>query len=63
MNPEERGIALNRLRDAGAVVTTSESLIFEMLRDAKHPAFKNINSLVKETKNDTKDSLRVLCKY
>lgn len=63
VNPEERGVALNRLRDAGAIVTTSESLIFEMLRDAKNLAFKSINALVKETKEDTKESLRVLCKY
>lgn len=63
VNVEERGVALNRLRDAGAVVTTSESLIFELLRDAKRPGFKNINGLIKEYKQDTKDGLRVLCKY
>lgn len=63
VNAEERWVALNRLRDAGAVVTTSESLIFELLRDAKRPGFKNINGLIKEYKQDTKDGLRVLCKY
>jgi nicotinamidase-related amidase len=63
VNPEERPVALKRLRDAGATVTTSESLIFEMLRDAKSAGFKTINGLIKEYKEDTKEGLRVLCKY
>lgn len=63
VNPEERRVALKRLRDAGAIVTTSESLIFEMLRDAKSAGFKTINGLIKEYKEDTKEGLRVLCKY
>ncbi|KAF3395142.1 Isochorismatase domain-containing protein 2A [Talaromyces pinophilus] len=63
VNPEERPVALARLRDAGAIVTTSESLIFEMLRDAKSGGFKSINGLIKEFKEDTKEGLRVLCKY
>ncbi|EED21934.1 isochorismatase family hydrolase, putative [Talaromyces stipitatus ATCC 10500] len=63
VNSEERGIALNRLRDAGAIVTTSESLIFEMLRDAKSPGFKSINGLIKEYKEDTKNAVKILCKY
>lgn len=44
-------------------MTTSESLIFEMLRDAKSDGFKSINGLIKEFKEDTKEGLRVLCKY
>lgn len=63
INAEERGIALSRLRDAGAIVTTSESIIFEILKDAKEPAFKGINALVKEVKEDTREAVRVLCKY
>ena len=63
VNPEERGVALARLRDAGVIVTTSESIIFEILQDAKKPGFKAVNSLVKESKEDTKTALRVLCKY
>lgn len=34
-NPQEIGIALRRLRDAGAVVTTSESWIYMCMGDAK----------------------------
>ncbi|OKL61181.1 hypothetical protein UA08_03604 [Talaromyces atroroseus] len=64
VNAEERGIALNRLRDAGAIVTTSESVVFEVLRDAgANPAFKGVNALIKETKEDTREAVRVLCKY
>ena len=37
-NAEERGIALARLRQEGARITTSESLLFETLGDAKHAA-------------------------
>lgn len=36
INPGERGIALARLRDAGAIVTSSESVLFEILEDAEH---------------------------
>lgn len=61
VNPEERGVALARLRDAGAIVTTSESIIFEILRDAKSDGFKAINALIKETKEDTQVALGSFC--
>ncbi|KAL4896856.1 Isochorismatase-like protein [Aspergillus ambiguus] len=62
VNAEERGIALARLRDAGAIVTSSESLLFEVLGDASHAHFKVISGLVKETKDDTKTSLGAFAK-
>ncbi|OJJ01364.1 hypothetical protein ASPVEDRAFT_82888 [Aspergillus versicolor CBS 583.65] len=62
VNPEERGIALARLRDAGAIVTTSESLLFEILADAGDKNFKMITGLVKETKEETKEALEKLSK-
>ncbi len=40
------GIA--RVRHAGVVVTCAESVVFEWLRDAQHPAFKRISTLIKE---------------
>lgn len=62
INPEERGIALARLRDAGAVVTSSESLLFEILGDAGHEAFRAVSGLVKETKEETKSALGAFSK-
>lgn len=62
INPEERGIALARLRDAGAVVTSSESVLFEVLRDANHEQFRVVSGLVKEMKEETKASLGVFSK-
>ncbi|KAF4761515.1 hypothetical protein N7455_000944 [Penicillium solitum] len=62
INPEERGVALARLRDAGAVVTSSESALFEILGDASHEAFRAVSGLVKETKESTKGALGVFSK-
>lgn len=39
--------ALDRMRQAGIQVTNHESVVFEWLRDAKHPQFKSISSLLK----------------
>jgi nicotinamidase-related amidase len=38
--------ALARLRGAGIVVTNLESVLFEWLRDAAHPQFKTVSSLI-----------------
>lgn len=38
--------ALQRLRLAGAVITNVESLLFEWLGDASHPAFKKLAKLI-----------------
>lgn len=62
VNAEERGIALARLRDAGAIVTSSESILFEMLGDAKHEQFKALSGLVKEMKEETRGALEVFSK-
>jgi nicotinamidase-related amidase len=39
--------AMARLRQAGVVVTHSESVMFEWLRDATHPKFKTVSGLLK----------------
>ena len=38
--------ALQRLSQAGVVISNTESLLFEWLRDAKHPAFKELSKLI-----------------
>ncbi|MDD3463813.1 MAG: hydrolase [Sulfurospirillaceae bacterium] len=47
-NPKDHEIALRRMESCGAVVTTTESLLFELLRTSKNPHFKTISALVKE---------------
>lgn len=39
--------ALARLRQAGIIVTNTESVIFEWLRDARHPDFKTLSRLLR----------------
>ncbi|KAF2225139.1 Isochorismatase-like protein [Elsinoe ampelina] len=61
-NREEVPIALARLRAEGAVVTTSESFLYELMGDAGIAEFKGIAGLVKEYNGKTKESLQALCK-
>ncbi len=39
--------ALARLRQAGVIVTNTESVLFEWLRDAQHEHFKKISELIR----------------
>ncbi|KAK4331921.1 Isochorismatase-like protein [Rhodotorula toruloides] len=63
-NGDEVGIAIKvrmkRMRDAGAQITTSESILFQIMQDAAHPGFKAMAGLVKEHKEMTKDALEKL---
>ncbi len=43
----DQAVAQDRMACAGAVLSTSESLMFEAMRDAKHPVFKHASALVK----------------
>ncbi len=43
----DRSVALDRLRDAGAILTTTESVVFELAGGAGHPAFRELQGLVK----------------
>ena len=42
-----RDIALQKLIDIGAGVTSTESLLFELMRTCEHPAFRDILKIVK----------------
>ena len=44
---EHRGFALERMRQAGAVVTNLESAAFEWCRHKDHPRFKELSALLK----------------
>lgn len=61
-NPQEVPIALARLRAEGAVVTTSESFLYECMGDANIGEFKAISGIVKEYNTATKENLQALCK-
>jgi nicotinamidase-related amidase len=45
--PLDRDVALERMRRAGAVVTTAESAVFELLGEAGTDAFKRVLKVVK----------------
>lgn len=59
-NKEEIPVALDRLRTAGAVVTTSESWMYECMGDAGIAEFRDVARVVKETSDDTKTALGAL---
>lgn len=59
-NKEEIGVALERLRREGAVVTTSESWIYECMGDAAIEEFKAIAGVVKEFSGKTKEVVGTL---
>ncbi|MGC4113580.1 MAG: isochorismatase family protein [Myxococcales bacterium] len=45
--PEDRAIGLERARDLGAVITTTESALFDLLGKAGTPEFKRVSAAVK----------------
>ncbi|KAK4123772.1 Isochorismatase hydrolase [Parathielavia appendiculata] len=59
-NRQEVPVALERLRQAGAVVTTSESWIYECMGDAGIPEFRDMVRVVKVTMGDTRAALQGL---
>ena len=61
-NREEVPIALRRLASAGATVTSSESILYEICGDAGRSEFKALGKLVRESKDKTTDVLNTLCK-
>ena len=40
-------LGLQRMQQAGALLTSTEMVLFEMMRSARHPAFKQISALLK----------------
>lgn len=62
-NKEEIPIALERIRQAGGKITTTESVLFQLMNDSTHPAFRTISKLVKEEKDNTSKSLSTLTSH
>lgn len=46
--PLDRSVALERMAQAGAYMTTMESIVFQLAKDSKHAHFKSISGLVKD---------------
>lgn len=53
----DRALALQRMKDAGAIMTTTESLLFELMQSADHPNFKEISGKLKEHNANHPDNL------
>lgn len=45
--PENKQIGLDRMNAAGAIVSSTEMLLFELLRTAEHPHFKTLSKLIR----------------
>lgn len=46
-NPANKANAIARMRDAGCMITNTESLLFECIGNAQHEAFKAIAKLIR----------------
>jgi nicotinamidase-related amidase len=46
-SPADHALAMQRLREAGAAVVSTEMVLFEWLQHCEHPAFKQVLALVK----------------
>ncbi|KAI0227388.1 Isochorismatase domain-containing protein 2 [Lamellibrachia satsuma] len=52
-NMVDRMYALQRMRDAGAFLTTSESLLLQLLKDAANPKFRDVQKLIMDPAPDS----------
>ncbi|CAG9794300.1 unnamed protein product [Diatraea saccharalis] len=49
----DRGLALQRMRSVGAFISTSEDVLFKLLRDKQHTGFKLVSKLSRQPTADT----------
>lgn len=45
---QHKNNAVNLMREMGAVISNSESIAYDLLKDSKHPDFKTISNILKE---------------
>jgi hypothetical protein len=53
-NAFEVPIATHRMRQEGAIIGTSESIAFQLMKDAGLPQFKAFSKFIKEDKESTR---------
>jgi hypothetical protein len=46
-DPADKAAAIERARQHGAEIVTSEMVLFEWLRDARHPRFREVHKLLR----------------
>jgi hypothetical protein len=46
-DPADKTFAIDRARQDGAEIVTSEMVLFEWLRDSRHPMFREVQRLLK----------------
>jgi len=49
----DRKFALDRIRDAGGFLTTTEAVILGLAPDAAHPSFKQLQRIIVSPAKDT----------
>ena len=49
----DRKVSFERMKQSGAFLTTSESVILGLLSDAAHPQFRDVQKLIMEPSHDT----------
>jgi len=55
ISPTNKQLALDRIRDEGGTVVSTEMLTFELLKGSFHPHFKDLSNLIKESKQKLKE--------
>ncbi|KAM4014979.1 isochorismatase domain-containing protein 2 isoform 2-T5 [Anomaloglossus baeobatrachus] len=49
----DRFVALSRVKQSGAFLTTSEGVILQLLQDSAHPKFKEVQKIIKDLAPDS----------
>eukprot|EP00056_Hartaetosiga_gracilis_P020466 m.19541 g.19541 ORF g.19541 m.19541 type:complete len:196 (+) comp8476_c0_seq1:155-742(+) len=52
-NMVDRMFAIDKMRQAGADITTCESMLFQLMGDSKHPKFKQVQKLIMDISPDS----------
>ncbi|KAF2073835.1 hypothetical protein CYY_004862 [Polysphondylium violaceum] len=50
--PNDRKVAIERVRQSGGFITTTSSVMLELVKDASHPNFKNVSKTLKQFQDE-----------